>query len=84
MFRIAVTSADGKRYAATVQVDTHRKVPSRAAINDLADRWRLPRDQIDGVLEDWAPERLTQHLSTLSHAELCSRDPVEGTSAQVA
>lgn len=69
-------SVDGHQYAATVQVDTHRKVPSKAAMNDLADRWRLPRDTIESVLESWTGDQLKAHLSALTHEELCCRDPV--------
>jgi len=75
MFRVVVTSSDGQRVAVTVQVDTHRKVPSAAAMNDLADRLRIPRGSIDDVLADWTPERLTQHLSSMTKAELWSRAP---------
>jgi hypothetical protein len=75
MFRVVVTSSDGQRVAVTVQVDTHRKVPSVAAMNDLADRLRIPRGSIDAVLADWTPERLIQHLSSMTKAELRSRAP---------
>ena len=69
-------SADKRPYAATLEVDTHRKVPSKAAMNDLADRWRLPRDQIDRVLEEWGADDLKAHLSKLTHDELRERTPV--------
>jgi hypothetical protein len=60
----------------TVQVDTHRKVPSAAAMNDVADRLRIARDSIDEALVDWAPEQLIAHLSSLTKAELRSRAPI--------
>ena len=50
LFRVKVDSSDGQPVAVTVQVDTHRKRPSVAAMNDLADRLRLPRGEIDDIL----------------------------------
>lgn len=76
MFRVAVMSSDGRKVAVTVQVDTHRKVPSAAAMNDLADRLRVPRQQVDEVLAGWSPERLRKHLSGLTHEQLRSRAPL--------
>lgn len=70
-----MTSHDDQRCALTVQVDTHRKVPSKAAINDVADRLRVPRDQIDEVLEDWTARQLVEYLSGLTHEQLSSRGP---------
>lgn len=75
MFRVVVNSTDGQQVAVTVQVDTHRKVPSVAAMNDLADRLRIPRGSIDEVLADWTRERLIEHLSSMTKAELRSRAP---------
>ncbi len=60
----------------TIQVDTHRKVPSKAVFNDLADRLRVPRQQIDEVLDSWTPEQLREHLSSLTHEQLRSRTPL--------
>lgn len=57
-------------------LDTHRKRPSIAAMNDLADRLRVPRDEIDSVLADWTSDRLRAHLSGLTKDELRSRAPV--------
>jgi hypothetical protein len=73
-----VTSSDSERCALTLQVDTHRKVPSKAAINDVADRLRLPRSQIDEVLNDWTAEQLTGYLSGMTREELRSRGPIAG------
>lgn len=75
LFRIVVTSCDGYRCALTVQVDTHRKVPSKAAINDVADRLRLPRDQVDVVLNEWTQEQLRDHLAGLTNDQLRARGP---------
>jgi hypothetical protein len=76
LFRVVVTSRDGRRSAVTVQVDTHRKVPSKAAINDVADRLRVPRSQIDDVLDNWSAEQLAAHLASLTHEELRRRGPL--------
>jgi hypothetical protein len=57
-------------------VDTHRKVPSKRVLNDLADRLRVPRQQIDEVLDGWSPEQLCEHLSSLTHEQLRSRAPL--------
>jgi hypothetical protein len=76
LFRVEVTSSDGQRHAVTVQVDTHPKVPSAAAMNDLADRLRIARDSIDDVLTDWTPDQLAAHLASLTKAELRSREPI--------
>jgi hypothetical protein len=77
LFRLVVTSRDAQRCAVTVQVDTHRKVPSKAAINDVADRLRVPRQQIDHVLKDWSAAQLAEYLSSLTREQLLSRIPVE-------
>jgi hypothetical protein len=76
MFRVVAMSSDGQRVAVTVQVDTHRKVPSAAALNDLADRLRIARSSIDDVLNGWTPEQLAEHLASLTKAELRSRTPI--------
>ena len=77
MFRVVVISSDGQQVAVTVQVDTHRKVPSVAALTDLADRIRVPRENIDDVLNDWTPEQLAAHLASLTKADLRSRAQVK-------
>ncbi|MGA9315920.1 MAG: hypothetical protein WBV77_14980 [Solirubrobacteraceae bacterium] len=76
MFRLPVTSRDGTQYAVTLQVDTHRKNPSKAALNDLADRLRLSRAQVDTVLADWTSAQLLDHLGSLTIEELRSRAPI--------
>jgi hypothetical protein len=76
LFRVKVMSSDGHPVAVTVQVDTHRKRPSDAALNDLADRLRIPRGVIDSALESWRPEQLHAHLASKTKAELLNRAPV--------
>lgn len=69
-------SSDGQAVAVTLQVDTHRREPSIAAMNDLCDRMRLPREDIDKVLDEWSPDNLRRHRSSLPKAELLSRVPI--------
>ena len=76
LFRVKVVSSDGQPVAVTLQVDTHRKVPSAAAMNDLADRLRLPRPSVDNVLATWTPTDLRAHLKAKTKAELLSRTPI--------
>ncbi len=80
MFRVKVDSSDGHPMAVTVQVDTHRKRPSVAAINDVADRLRLPRGEIDYILANWTPADLHRHLGSLCKRELLNRQPRSGNS----
>jgi hypothetical protein len=77
LFRVKVMSADGHPVAVTVQVDTHRKTPSAAAMNDLADRLRISRQGIDDALANWTPDELRKHLSVQTKVDLLSRAPVE-------
>lgn len=77
LFRVKVTSSDGHPVAVTVQVDTHRKRPSVAAINDVADRLRIAREDIDGALADWSAQQLRSHLASQTKAQLLSRAPVK-------
>jgi hypothetical protein len=76
LFRIEVESKDGHRCAVTLQVNDHRDRPSKAALNDLADRFRLAREQIAEVLESWSHNDLREHLSGLSADEL--KPPAHG------
>ena len=50
-------------------------MPSKAVVNYVADRLRVPRGQIDEVLEGWSAEQLRAHLSELTREELRSRAP---------
>lgn len=77
LFRVKVLSSDEQPVAVTIQVDTHRKTPSVAAMNDIADRLRINHDEIDHVLATWTPEELRQHLAAQTKAELLSRAPLK-------
>jgi hypothetical protein len=77
MFRVRVLSSDRQPVAVTIQVDTHRKNPSVAAMNDIADRLRIQREDVDDVLANWTPEKLREHLGSQTKAELLSRAPLK-------
>jgi hypothetical protein len=72
MFRIEVTSSDGRACAVTLQVSDHRSDPSSRTLNDIADRLRIPRAEIVDVLTDWTADDLRRHLESLTAEELRS------------
>jgi hypothetical protein len=76
LFRIEVESSDGKTCAVTVQVNDHRERPSKAALNDIADRLRVERKEIASVLDKWGEAELREHLGKLTAEEL--RQPAHG------
>jgi hypothetical protein len=53
-----------------VQVDTHPKEARPYALNQIADRWHVDRDQVMSVLETWSPEQLIEHLSAFEKKQL--------------
>lgn len=71
-FRVAVIARDGQRCSVTVQLSTHRPKGrvSSAILRDIADRLRVPRDQIETVLDEWTPEALREHLASHRSEEL--------------
>lgn len=70
MFRVTATSSDGRECAVTLQVSDHRPEASRAILNDIADRLRVDRDDIETVLATWTENDLARHLSTFTADEL--------------
>lgn len=48
----------------------HRSDVSRANLNELADRLRVPRSDIDTILRDWRESDVRDHLSTFTAPEL--------------
>lgn len=76
LFRIEVESKDGKLCAITVQVNDHRERPSKAALKDIATRFRIDPKDIAEALDNWGQAELRQHLSKLSSDEL--RQPAHG------
>lgn len=69
-FRIEVTSSDGVRCGVPVEVSTHRTHVTNGMLNNIADCWRIPHDEIEDVLENWTPEQLEEHLSQFTQEEL--------------
>lgn len=77
MFRIKVVLRDGEECAVAIgPISEHRKEPSRATMNMVADRLRVDRRDIVGVLRDWSPRQLRAHLKSKSAGEL--RPPARG------
>lgn len=76
LFRIEVESSDGQQSAVTVQVNDHRDRPSKAALNDIAARFRLDRENLDEVLDSWSKDQLAEHLGQFTAKEL--KPPAHG------
>ncbi len=53
-YRVVVQSRDGHKCGVSVQVDTHPKEARPYALNQIADRWHVDRDQVMSVLETWS------------------------------
>lgn len=56
--------------AVTVQVDDHPRETRPYVLRDIADRLRVPRQQIAEVLGEWTADQLREHLESLPAAEL--------------
>ena len=68
MFRIEVTSSDGRACAVTLQVSDHRSDPSSRTLNDIADRLRIPRAEIvDVLLEPFVSRELADEFEDERH-----------------
>lgn len=70
MFRVSVDSSDGKTCAVTLQLSDHRPTASAAILNDIADRLRVSRDDIEDVLTNWSAEDLRRHLEQFTADQL--------------
>jgi len=64
------TSTDGQSCAVTLRVSDHRPEPSRRSLNDIADRLRINRAEIEEALASWTHEQLVAHLETFTADEL--------------
>lgn len=69
-YRIKVRSSDGVECAVTLSANGHRREPSLAALNDIADRIHIDRKRILNVLADWREADLRRHLGTFTEAQL--------------
>jgi hypothetical protein len=77
MFRIKVASRDGEDCAVAIgPISEHRKEPSGATMNMVADRLRVDRSEVVDVLRGWSPRQLRAHLASKSADEL--RPPARG------
>lgn len=77
MFRVRVTSREGVGCAVAIgPISEHRKEPSKATMNMVADRLRVRRSEVVDVLRDWSPRQLRAHLASKSADEL--RPPARG------
>jgi hypothetical protein len=63
-------TADGHKHAVSVQVDTHPTDARPYAVNQVADAFKIDRDQIIDVLRNWPPGRLKAHLEQFNKADL--------------
>jgi hypothetical protein len=70
LYRIAVTSSDGKPCAVTVAVTHHRATPAKANLNEIAEGLRIARDQLPTVLRDWSRAELVAHLEQFTGDQL--------------
>lgn len=69
-FRILVTSADGQVTAVTAHVQHHRREPAKANLNDIAEEWRIDRDDLPTVLDDWTEPDLRKWLEQFTAEQL--------------
>lgn len=77
MFRIKVVSKDAKQCAVVIgPISEHRKEPSKATVNMVADRLRIDRQEIGSALSQWSADDLRRHLESKSAAEL--KPPARG------
>ena len=67
-YRVRFTTADG--HAVSVQVDTHPTDTRPYVLNQIADVFKVERQNILSVLKDWSPEQLKTHLGQFSKADL--------------
>lgn len=69
--RVSVTSSDGKKCSAMVQMGT-RTFFRKASLKQVANALRLPFDRVEDVLENWTPEKVQAWLSEFpAHALDC-------------
>jgi hypothetical protein len=74
MFRMTVTSSDGKKCGVRIRVSENRVRPNTR--KQIANCLRVELDQVDDVLENWTPEQLRAHLEKFP-AEVLDSPPDE-------
>lgn len=72
VFRMPITASDGKRCGVTVRV-SEKKVYANS-LNQLADSFRLGRDMIEHVLENWTHDQMVEHLQRF-RSDVLDSDP---------
>jgi hypothetical protein len=70
IFRITVTSSDGKKCSVNVRISPKKVYPT--TLKQLANELRVKADDLDAVLDDWTHEQLVDHLSQFPAAVLDS------------
>jgi hypothetical protein len=61
IFKITVTSSDGKKCSVNVRISPKKVYPT--TLKQLARELRVEFDQLDDVLDNWTHEQLVAHLS---------------------
>lgn len=64
LFRITVTSSDGKKCSVILKAHPAKFYPSN--LSTVADELRVARDQVGEVLDDWSHDQLVDHLGQFS------------------
>lgn len=54
----------------TLQVNDHRREPSKACYSDIARRLRVDAAEVMTVLETWTEKELRAHLEKFTHEQL--------------
>ena len=62
IYRVAVTSSDGKKCSVNIRVDDQKFYPSN--LKQIADALRVEREHIELVLDTWTPDVLKKHLES--------------------
>lgn len=70
LYRLAVTSADGRPSAVMVAVTRHRTRPASANLAEIAESLRIERDHLDVVLNEWSHTQLVAHLERFTADQL--------------
>jgi hypothetical protein len=68
--RLPITTADGRKHAVSVQVDTHPTDARPYALNQIADAFKVDRKDIVTVLTEWTPDQLKAHLEQFKKEDL--------------
>jgi hypothetical protein len=69
---VSVTSSDGHACTVIVQMGSRTFFP-RTSLNQIADALRVPRDEIETILDTWTPDQLRTHLQQFPREVLGSR-----------